>query len=160
MKAIAIILMISLLNACSSLKIYNESNCDVNIQQIAKEIKQQKARISSARITLSEDNNCSVFILHIDKWKGGDWKHFSSSCRILKTVDNIYINTYYRNGVYRSEIDKQIIDKYIDVAIQSFLIDKETNFDSQTLKEIEGNFRYGLDIFLRFRTNSPEYLRF
>jgi hypothetical protein len=152
MKAIIIILLISLLNACSTLKIYTEIDCDINIKLIEKEIKKQKAKISSARITTAHEvkdkNNCSVLILHIDKWKDVKRQRFLSSCLILKTVNDIYINTYYRNRVYTGEIDKEIADTYIDAAIQSFKVKNKLNFDSQTLNEIESKFRCGINIFV------------
>jgi hypothetical protein len=154
MKAIVIILILTGLSSCSSYKIYNETNCNIDEQLIINELKKQKVKISVAKIRnyfMAKDKiNCSIFHFRISDWKNITNRRNFVGCIILKTSANTYINTYYINGRLRKKLEKQTIDNYIDYAIQSFKQENNLNFDEETLYKIEQSFRYGIEIFVPY----------
>jgi hypothetical protein len=146
MKMIIYIWMLIFTISCSSIKIINNTNCNVNEHLIKKELKKQRANFNVIEVLLmgeEKNNQCIVFYFDIKNQE--NIRDYVKWGVILKTSTNIYINTYYILGKLRIDIDENKVKDYINDALKSFRMEYNNIFDKEELDKIEEDFRYGID---------------
>jgi hypothetical protein len=158
MKKTVIILILTGLYSCSTYKIINETDCDIDKQLVVNELKKQKAKIRKITIArpdkLKDTQCCSVFFFDVDKWK--DFKVIRSwvTGLIIKTSKGVYINTYYIESIFierglrkGEDFDENTVKNYINEAIELFKEENSCLLDEDTICEIAEEFAYGISIY-------------
>jgi hypothetical protein len=151
-----IILILTGLYSCSTCKIINETDCNIDKQLVVNELKKQKAKIKQITIArsykLKDTQCCSVFFFDVDKWKDFKESRNKVSGLIVKTSKGVYINTFYTRVVMferelRESFDENKVKNYISEAILLFKEENSCLLDENTICEIEENFALGISIW-------------
>jgi hypothetical protein len=148
MKTTIIIFTTITICSCSTYKIYDLTDHNLDKKMIVNELKKQNSKIKIMDIIEVDKYYEASFILDVKKWKDVKAKSWKSSvkCTILKTSDCIYINTYYIDGILRNGFDENVVNKYIESSIQLFRQGNDKVLEKTILDKIENGFRTGVEI--------------